>query len=537
VEEIVIVGSGSSAVHFALSALRKGHKVHMLDVGYRKPRLANPEDGFLDLKSNLADPAKYFLGEKYEGVIYPDFSSEYYGFPPSKNYVFSDVPGIKHSSNGFSPLFSYARGGLAEAWTAGVYPLNGQELADFPFSFDDLEPYYNEVAKRIGVTGLRDDLIRFYPFHEYLSSPLNLDEHSRCLLMQYEKKSDRLNKKLGFFLGRSRVAVLGEDVDGRLKCDYSGRCLWGCPTGALYTPSITLDQCIEYPNFRYSSGIFVKYFKFDSRQQISSVVGVSLDSKMPYERPTKKLVLAAGALSSSRIFMESIYRATGQLIKLSGLMDNRQILIPFINLRMIGKPYDPETYQYHQIALSLEQRNPKENIHGQITTLKTASIHPIIQNAPFDLKTSIFLFRNIHSALGLASINFHDTRREDSFLSLSLAPNLTDPILRINYVPPHSEKTLIKRTIRRTKKALLRLGCIIPPGMTHVRPMGASVHYAGTIPMSKDTDATYSIDNNCQSRDFKDLYILDGASLPFLPAKQLTFTLMANAVRVAETAF
>lgn len=33
------------------------------------------------------------------------------------------------------------------------------------------------------------------------------------------------------------------------------------------------------------------------------------------------------------------------------------------------------------------------------------------------------------------------------------------------------------------------------------------------------------------------LYLIDGATFPFLPAKNITFSLMANAVRVAETAF
>ena len=39
---------------------------------------------------------------------------------------------------------------------------------------------------------------------------------------------------------------------------------------------------------------------------------------------------------------------------------------------------------------------------------------------------------------------------------------------------------------------------------------------------------------SCQSYDFEKLYLVDGAVLPFLPAKNLTFTLMANAARVAD---
>jgi choline dehydrogenase-like flavoprotein len=41
----------------------------------------------------------------------------------------------------------------------------------------------------------------------------------------------------------------------------------------------------------------------------------------------------------------------------------------------------------------------------------------------------------------------------------------------------------------------------------------------------------------CQSYDFENLYVVDGSVIPFLPAKNITLTLMANAVRVAEEAF
>jgi choline dehydrogenase-like flavoprotein len=66
--------------------------------------------------------------------------------------------------------------------------------------------------------------------------------------------------------------------------------------------------------------------------------------------------------------------------------------------------------------------------------------------------------------------------------------------------------------------------------------MGASVHYAGTIPMST-TKRAYTTSPYCQSHDFDNLYIVDGTTFPFLPAKNITFTLMANAVRVAEHRF
>jgi choline dehydrogenase-like flavoprotein len=533
---VVIVGSGASGVHFALSLLKKGYDVLMLDVGHSGAEPVNEQDSFINLKTNLEDPAAYFLGADFSGVFLPDFKSEYYGIPPSKEYVFSDVDGFRAKTNGFSPLLSFAQGGLAQAWTGGVYPFNDNELMHFPFRYKDIEPYYNEVAKRIGITGVEDDLARFMPMHENLMPPLKLDEHSSLLLRNYEKQRIFLNEKMRCYLGRSRIATLTQDLNGRRSCSYLGRCLWGCPSGAFYTPALTLGHCSSFSNFRYLPHLYVSHFKFDAKRRITSVIARSLDNQSLEEFPVDKLALAAGTLSTSRIFLKSIYENHGEIVRLPGLMDNRQVLIPFINWQMIGRRYDPETYQYHQIAFGIEGETAGGYLHGLVTTLKTALIHPIIQNIPLDLKTSISLFRNLHAALGLVNLNFHDTRRAENYITLDVESDSVDPALRISYSPTRDEGAFIGKALQKVKKVLWRLKCIVPPGMIHVRPMGASVHYAGTLPMS-ETKRPLTSSKYCQSHDFDNLYFVDGTTFPFLPAKNITFTLMANAVRVAETIF
>ena len=535
-DRVVVVGSGASGVHFALSVLERGYDVVMLDVGMSGAEPVNKQDSFADLKNHLQDPAGYFLGEDFSGVFFPDIASEYYGIPPSKSYIFADVDGDAVKSSGFSPLRSFAQGGLAQAWTGGVYPFNEHELGDFPFRYKDIEPYYNEVAKRIGISGMKDDLSRFMPVHENLLGPLKLDEHSALLLSEYETNKDFLNDKLHCYFGRSRVTTLTEEREGRQQCSYLGRCLWGCPSKAFYTPSITLNDCKRFPNFRYVPGLRVSHFKFNHKRNITAIVARSLHNGASQDFSVDKLVLAAGTLSSSKIFLRSIFESTREIVKLRGLMDNRQVLIPFVNLKMIGRPYDPGTYQYHQIAFGIEGAAPNEYLHGLVTTLKTALIHPIIQKIPLDLKTSMFLFRNLHAALGLLNLNFHDTRRNQNFVTLEAGDGYSDPALRINYAPRSGEGALIQKALKKVKRALRKLRCIVPPGMIHVRPMGASVHYSGTIPMSGGNSA-YTTSEDCRSHDFNNLYIVDGTTFPFLPSKNITFTLMANAIRVAERAF
>ncbi len=534
---VVVVGSGPSAVHFALTVLRKGYGVLMLDVGYEKPAAVNPEDSFAALKQNLSDPAGYFLGPNLEGLLLPSKEKrEYYGIPPNKDYVFRPAAGYETRARGFAPLFSFARGGMAEAWTAGCYPFNDAELAEFPFNYAGIAPYYEEIARRIGISGEPDDLQKFFPLHGGLIEPLELDFHSRELMNAYARRRQELNSRLGCYLGRTRVATLSRDLEGRRACSKLGRCLWGCPTDSLYTPSITLRQCQTLPNFEYVPGHLVTHFEFNSGNHITAVVAAPVVGGEARKFPVETLVLAAGALPSTRIFLESVLRGAGQRLELRGLMDNRQVLMPFVNLNLIGKNYSPGSYQYHLLGMGLEMPVPREYVHGQVTTLKTALLHPIIQNLPCDLRAAMFILRVTHCALGIVNVNFHDARREGNRATLEKDSATGRERLLVHYAPPKDEAQRMGPALRRIRAALWKLGCFVPPGMAHVRPMGASAHYAGTLPMSTESKP-HTASPAGQSYDFENLFLADGAAFPFLPAKNITFTLMANAVRIADQAF
>ena len=190
--DVLVVGSGASGVHFALSLLERGHRVTMVDGGKSGPEFPLPQANYAELKDRLDDPVSYLLGRDFSGVVLPDSAEEYYGIPPDKGFIFEQPPGFEPRATGFSPLFSFAQGGLAEAWTAGCYPLNAGESVDFPFSHDVLMRGYGEVARRIGVTGEDDDLARFMPIHDGMIEPLKLDPHSDQLIcLLYTSPSPR----------------------------------------------------------------------------------------------------------------------------------------------------------------------------------------------------------------------------------------------------------------------------------------------------------------------------------------------------------
>jgi choline dehydrogenase-like flavoprotein len=528
-----VVGSGPSGVHFALSALERGHSVEMIDVGYRAPDEINPQDSFAQLKSGLADPAAYFLGPDNAGVMLPGEREAFYSIPPGKEYALRQVSGLPLLTQQFEPMFSFARGGLAQMWTGGCYPFNAAELAAFPFGADELLPYYSRIAQRIGINGADDDLATVIPLHDGLQEPLRLDRHSALLLERYRQKRTLLLDRYACRMGRARQAVLSRDLGTRKACQYLGRCIWGCPTGALYTPAGSLEDCRKSPNFIYHPGSRVTHFRYDENGRVRAVEAVAPDGSAAREFAVETLVLAAGALGTTRLYLESVYRHSGEIVRLPGLMDNRQVLVPFVSPGMVGRASEPDSYQYNQLAMGLEGKVPEQYVHCLVTTLKTALLHPVIEKFPFDLRTALYLFRNLHVALGVVNVNFHDTRRDDCYATLDVTDDPTHPALVLHYQPPADEPLHIARTVRRLRKILWKLGSVVPPGMVHVRPMGASVHYAGTLPMSAAA-LPRTVSADCRSHDFPNLYVADGASFPFLPAKNITFTLMANAARVAD---
>jgi choline dehydrogenase-like flavoprotein len=63
--------------------------------------------------------------------------------------------------------------------------------------------------------------------------------------------------------------------------------------------------------------------------------------------------------------------------------------------------------------------------------------------------------------------------------------------------------------------------------------MGAGLHYAGALPM-RTNPTRYQTDSDGRLAETRNVYVVDGACISRLPAKNLTFTIMANALRIGR---
>lgn len=213
--DVTIVGAGASASVFASALARAGKKVVMLEQGpdWKNGDLISSEIWGRRLKT--VNPAilegKDRLGYSYNAG---------WGSGGAATHYFAMFPRLLPSD--FNMKSAYGRG------------------LDWPFSYDDLAPYYDRVAQDIGVSGDAKAEERWRPPGQpYPMPPIRSFRHGDVWLKGFEA--------LGMKTARATVAINSQEYKGRPACVYDGWCNAGCPIGALANPSFTyLDEARKH---------------------------------------------------------------------------------------------------------------------------------------------------------------------------------------------------------------------------------------------------------------------------------------------------
>jgi choline dehydrogenase-like flavoprotein len=532
VNRIVVVGSGVSGAHAALTLLERGHEVELWDVGRNEPAFPEPGASFDELKSHLADPIAYFLGADL-GALVPPASGELLRYPPSREFLIAPADDLwPFRSAGFHAYGSFAKGGLANGWGANASSFDDDDLAEWPLSFSDMEAAYKTVYDRIPVAGPIEDDLTTHLRGVHPSQPcVGLSVSDQRLLTTYHRRKSHL-EKLGVKIGRARLAVV-TDPSRADACDYSERCLWGCPKGSIYNPRLsTLKQCEAHRGFRYLAGRLVLGLQ-STADRIDGVRFLDVATREIRVEPCSAVFLAAGALQTGAIFLRSLRAAHADAEPLSeGLMDTTVVKIPFLALRSIGQPPDAHSFQFNRlIAGMISESAPwPRYLHAELLHLTSLIYHPLIEQLPFDTRTSTKLFFAFKPALGVATLFFPDRIVAGNHQRLVDQGENAQKI-ELHYRDSEDKERFIRQAVVRMRSALRRLGCI-PRGVVRAPP-GAGIHYAGTVPMGSGAKRC---DSSGRSNLFANLYIADGAAFPALPSKSITMSLAAHATRVANKA-
>jgi hypothetical protein len=513
--DAIIVGSGPAGVSAAFPLVLAGLNVLMVDGG-RESDLAPPAKPFLAERFAGREQWKWMVGEDFYALqniaaVSPKLRV------PTHRYVFDRfLASNRIETNGFFAVGSLAQGGLSNSWGCGVACLSPRELCDFPFPTTGLGDAYAAVASRIGISGgTDDDLSDYFGLDAWATPPIAMDKLHEYLHRRYQSRRDDLMKQ-GFSLGRSRVAALSRDTDGRKACDLSGNCLWGCSRKALYSAAYDLPALREYGNFSYREGFIV--------ETVAPVAnGASIHGRDGTDSVSfhgRSVLLAAGTLATTRLALKMLD------IRAPVAMQSCPTAAFLLWMpRMLGLPRS-SGFGLGQLSFSLKLDDEHSGFGSTFSTTGIP-VTEFLQHLPMSRRNGIVLLKHLLSSCVVGNFFL------PGHLSESSTRLEANGSLRITGGYSDRVQPLMSVARTRLSGAFRKLGAWVLPGSFSVGIPGSDVHYACTLPM-RTNPKVGETDVAGRLTGTEGVYVVDGACLPSLSEKSHTLTLMANADRIAK---
>ncbi|MBE0460731.1 MAG: GMC family oxidoreductase [Candidatus Aminicenantes bacterium] len=519
--DVLIIGSGVSGTSAALRFADNGIVPVILDVGIEPPQEPEIKEKFYSYREKN-DSFKLMIGEQFEGLNNLDRRKKVMPaklVPPRMRFVtdsLKDLYPVKEIN--FSVIQSFAQGGLANAWGAGVYRYNDRDLRSFPIKKSDLLSYYERLSKELGISGENDDLVPYFGQDNLLQKPLRLSDNAQKLMNNYKKKKKKLNKK-GVFIGRPRLAVLSQTFGERKPCDYSNLEFWQPNLSHLYTPSQTLKKLIKENKVVYKKGYLVRSWFRKGNAVIVQVEHIK-DRKIE-EFECKNLVLAAGAVNSARLALTSRKDSNTRLT----LLDNAALLFPFFFPGRIGCRLETDAFGLTQLNFIYDSNEDEIPIQGSILEITSPARAEFFQSFMLASYDNLRLIRYMLPAIMVMQL-FLPSSAEDA-AAIRINENNELEIYGKN-------RNINKNLINKTIKILRILKAYTFPFLVVRAPNGHGIHYSGTLPMLESSNRLYTCSKFGELYGEPGVYVADASVFPYLPSKNCSFTVMANAMRVAD---
>ncbi len=516
----VVIGSGPAGVAAATALLARGADVLMVDVGEElEPARAARRDRMGD-----AAPSEW-QRDDVEAVTAPPPAES----PRTMRPYGSDLPlRIPASAGDWSGLRneipvrpSFAKGGLSNGWGASVLPYRDEDLGDWPIRAADLAPHYSAVSSIIGLAARRDDLAALFPaFQPAGERPLPMSTQAQRLLDRFERRRAEL-AALGAVAGQSWQAVAGG-------CRRCAMCLHGCPYRLIFNASDVVDRLRAAPGFTYRpDACAIRFEETGDGVQLWTRAADGTVSTLRCDR----LFVAAGVLPTALLVLDSLDEPNYPL----RLKDSRHFFVPMLH-RWAADP-DPATEPRHTLAqLFVEIVDPRvcENtVHVQLYTHNDG--FALDMRKRFGALAGAFdpMVATLSRRLIVAQAFLH------SHVSpwIMIAMRREDGRPRIDVV--RSERAVVGATLSRVRRRLARIARsvdLVPlTAFAHMGAPGSSFHCGGTFPMH-ESPRQLQTDVLGRPAGLERVHIVDASVFPSIPATTITFSVMANAHRIATDA-
>lgn len=547
--DVCIIGSGAGGSPVALTLAQAGYSVLVLEKGPWFNEQDFSKDELACCRRSTYTPS---LKQEQHVIEDTNDDGDWVATPTVESgWDFWNGNCVGGSSNFMSGFF-YRLKPVDFRLRSTFGAIAGANVVDWPISYEDLEPYYTRVERLVGISGR----IVKHPQQE----PRSTQDYPYPPLAENIVSSwiDTACQKLGYHSLPTPRAILSQPALDRNSCSYSIYCgSYGCSTGAkgsaraaLLDHAVKTGRCFIQPH--------AKVYRINSNNRGKVTTVDYYDKQNKSQRITAKIfVVACQAVETSRLLLNSPGPAHP-----NGLGNNHQQVGR--NLLFSAGGIGQGTIDYKNLstqqAEALKVRGPFVNrgLQDWYTIKDTELGH--IKGGTID-----FLFRHPNGIARANSQKWDDNGKLvwGQPLKRKLKAYFTEARylqfeVFCDWLPTDNCFVSLDNTVRDrwgSPVAKVRVGYhphdlkvgryLAEKAKTVLGSMGASDIYAsvsGSPPQNLmaggcrfGTDPEKSVlDPDCRMHEAENLFVTDGSFMPTGGSVPYTWTIYANALRVAD---
>lgn len=529
--DFVVVGSGATGVMAAQTLAEGGATVLVIDGGQTGDRYEKlvPDADFVTLRETDDEQYRYFLGERFESAAYRSVGAGAQLTPPRRFIVDGVDELLKTHAPTFAPIESLAVGGLASGWglLCGVY--SDAELSQASLPIGDMRSAYQTVADRIGISGAAGDDAQPYTYDglQGIQPPVPLDPTAAAIADGYARRRASLQSG-GYHLGRPALALLTQRKDDREPTALHDMDFYSDAGKSGWRPAIALNALRRRPNVSYVPGVFA--WRFEEGPEGTAVIARDLRDGSERRFSGRRVVLACGTLGTARIVLRSLQTSNESL----PMLCNPYTYAPCIVPSRLGQTMPRRNNSLVQLVVFHDPDGSHRDVAmGTIFTYRSLLLFRLMREMPLGIRDARTLMQYLLSGFVIVGIDHPQPYSAEKFIRLQRdAASPTGDALDITFSLTRDERQANELRERGFLRMLRSLGAL-PIKRVHP-PLGASIHYAGTLPFSKQ-ERRFALDVDGRLHGTRNIFVADGSGFTFLPAKGLTLSLMANAHRVGAS--
>lgn len=526
--DFVIIGSGVAGGTVARELTRQGFDVVLLEQG----RVVGPDDmehdelaafrtsrwqndpvtqpqTYRKTPDEVATKRPYARYARAVGGTTLHFTGNYWRFRPIDFHEFSK------------------RGGVP-----------GAALADWPITYDELEPYYTAAEWAVGVSGEISPDPR-EPKHSkpYPLPPLNVTGPGVLL--------EAGTKKLGWSCKAAPMAILSREYKGRQPCHNCGFCLgfpceWGAKSGANYT---MVPEAVASGRCELRANSYVRKIETDDRGRVTGVIYFNAQKQEVVQKAKAVVLCANGAETPRLLLMSKSNRFPDGLANASGVVGKHFM---FNGAASSTGMFEHEVHAHKgpvvtRITQELYELDEKLGFVGGggydfrvanpalTRTMRMPEEGPTWGSA-FKERMRPWFLNSVDSAAHTTSLPVPTNR-------VDLDPELKDawglPAMRVTFREHEHDLRLYKYFQDRGRELLQAAGATKITDTPIADAPRQTVHLLGTARMGNDPSSSV-VDRFHRAHDVKNLFIVDGSSFVTGGRGQPTLTIQALAFRAAD---